>query len=137
MEYSKLHYAAPVWGGALQNHPIQKRLFSAQRDVALRIVSGYRTVSKSAVLVLAIVPPIDLLVKERQETFQLPKERTCITDLQENARAKEAIRKMEDTDSSRDDRRDEMVNRPGDGPTVLSRSSPLGCTESTGRSAFT
>ena len=41
-------------------------------------------------MVLASVPSIDLLAKERQETFQLRKEFTCI-DLQEITRAKEAI----------------------------------------------
>ena len=44
-------------------------------------------------LVLANVLPIDLLAKERQEIFQLRKELTCITDLQEIARMKKAIRK--------------------------------------------
>ena len=43
-------------------------------------------------LVLASVPPIDLLAEERQETFKFRKELTC-TDLQEIARAKETIRK--------------------------------------------
>ena len=90
--HSKLLYAATVWATALQNHAIQRRLFSTQRSVALKIVNAYRTVSTSAVLVLASVPPIDLLAEERQETFQLQKELTCI-DLQEIARAKEAIRK--------------------------------------------
>ena len=90
--HSKLLYAALVWANALQNHAIQRKLFSVQRLVALRIVSAYRTVSTSAVPVLASVPPIDLLAEERQETFQLRKELTC-ADLQEIARAKEAIRK--------------------------------------------
>ena len=90
--HSKLLYAAPVWANALQNHAIQRRLFSTQRSVALRIVSTYRTVSTSGVLVLASVPPIDLLAEERQETFQLHKELTC-TNLQEITRAKETIRK--------------------------------------------
>ena len=76
----------------MQNHAIQKKLFSAQRLVALRIVSARRTISASAVLVLASVPPIDLLAEERQETLQLRKELTC-ANLQEIARAKEAIRK--------------------------------------------
>ena len=89
---SKLLYAAPVWANALQTHAIQRRLFLAQRSVALRIVSAYRTVSSSAVLVLASVLPIDLLAEERRETFQLRKELTC-TNLQEIARAKKAIRK--------------------------------------------
>ena len=97
MVHLKLLYAAPVWADALQNHAIQRKLFSAQRLVALRlvalrIVSAYITVSTSAVFVLASVPPIDLLAEERRETFQLHKELTCI-DLQEIARAKEAIRK--------------------------------------------
>ena len=69
--HSKLLYVAPVSANALQNHAIQRKLFSALRLVALRIVSAYRTVSTSAVLVLAIVPPIDLLAEERRETFQL------------------------------------------------------------------
>ena len=88
----KLLSAAPVWANAQQNHDIQRKLFSARRRVALRIVSAYRIVLTSAVLVLASVTPIDLLAEERQETFQLRKELTC-ADLQEIAHAKEAIRK--------------------------------------------
>ena len=91
--HSKLLYASQVWTSALNDHAIQKKLFSAQRGVVLRIVSAYRTVSASAVLVLASVPPIDLLTEERKETFQFRKDLTCLTNLQEIARAKEAIRK--------------------------------------------
>ena len=90
--HSKLLYAAPVWANALQNHVYPEELFSAQRLVALRIVSAYRTVSTSAVFVLASIPPIDLLAEERQETFQFRKE-LSYADLQEIAGAKEAIRK--------------------------------------------
>ena len=89
---SKLLYAASVWTSSLNNHAIQKKLFSVQRDVVLKIVSAYRTVSTSAVLVLASVPPIDLLAEKGKETFQLRKELTCLTNLQ-ITRAKEAIRK--------------------------------------------
>ena len=95
MVHSKLLYAAPVWAEALQNHAILRILFSAQRGVALRIPSAYRTVWTSAVLVLMSVPRIDLLWKERQETFQPRKELTCISNLQEIACSKEAIRKAE------------------------------------------
>ena len=73
---SKLLYAAPIWTSALNNHPILKKLFSAQRGVVMRIISAYRTVSTCTVLVLASVPPIDLLAEERKETFQLRKELT-------------------------------------------------------------
>ena len=90
---SKLLYAAPIWTSAFNNYAILKRLFLAQRGVVMRSVSAYRTVSTSAVLVLASVPPIDLLAEERKETSQLHKELTCLTNRQEIARAKEAIRK--------------------------------------------
>ena len=66
---SKLLYAAPVWTSALNNHAIQKKLFSAQRGMVLRMVSAYQTMLKSAVLVLVSVPPINLLTEERKETF--------------------------------------------------------------------
>ena len=81
MVNSKLLYAALVWTSALNNHAIQKKLFSTQRGVVLRIVSAYRTVSTSAALVLASVPQIDLLTEEKKETFHLRKELTCLTNL--------------------------------------------------------
>ena len=59
----------------------------------MRTVSANRTVSTSAVLVLASVPLIYFLAEERKETVQLRKELTCLTNLQEIARAKEAMRK--------------------------------------------
>ena len=65
---SKLLYAAPIWTSDLNNHATVKKLLSAQRGVVMRIVSAYRTVSTSAVLVLASVPPIHLLAEERKET---------------------------------------------------------------------
>ena len=89
---SKLLYAASVWASALSNHAI-KKLFSAQSGGALRIVSAQRTLSASAVLVLASVPQIDLLANESQETSQLRKELTCVTNQQVIDRTQEAIRK--------------------------------------------
>ena len=94
MVHSKLLQAAPIWACTLQNYAIQKKLSSAQRGAALRIFSAYRSLSTSVELVLASVPPIDLLAKERQETFKLHKELTCISDLQEIARSKEFIREV-------------------------------------------
>ena len=96
----------------------------AQRSVALKIVSAYRTVSTNSVLVLESVSPIDLLAKDRQETSQLRKELTCISDLQETVRVKEPSTKMEGADLSRDGRRNGRVNIPVDGRTARSRSSP-------------
>ena len=48
----------------VNNYAILKKLFSAQRGVVMRIVSAYRTVTTSAMLVLASLPPIDLLVEK-------------------------------------------------------------------------
>ena len=114
----KLLYAAPIWTSFLNNHAILKKLFSAQRGVVMRIVSAYRTVSMSAVLILASVSPIDLLTEERKETFQLRKELTCSTTLQEIACASRPSARMEGADSSRNGRQDGMVTNPGDGHTV-------------------
>ena len=101
--HSKLLYAAPVWANALQNHAIQMKLFSAQRLVALRIVSAYGIISTSPVLVVASVPPIGLFPEERQETFQLRKELTC-ADLQEIDARMRLFTRMEGADSSRNGR---------------------------------
>ena len=48
MVNSKLLYATPILTSALNNHAILKKLFSAQRDVVMRIVSAYRPVSTCA-----------------------------------------------------------------------------------------
>ena len=133
--HSKLLYAAPVWADDLQNHAIQRKLFSAQRLFALRIVSAYRTASTSAVLVLASFPPIDLLAEEKQEPLSFVRSLpapTCRISLAQ----RRPYTRMEGTDSSRNGRWDGMVSRPRDGPTTWSQSSPPGWTESTGKSAF-
>ncbi|KAJ8955516.1 hypothetical protein NQ314_006882 [Rhamnusium bicolor] len=38
----------------------------AQRIMALRVCSGYRTVSREALLVISSMPPIELLAHERR-----------------------------------------------------------------------
>ena len=128
---AKLLNAAPIWTNALNNHAILKKLFLAQKGVVMRIVSAYRTVSTSAVLVLASISPIDLLAEERRENFQLRKESRKLP-----ARRRPSAR-MEGADSSRNGRRDGMVTNPGDGHTVQCRSSPPGWIESTVKSAVT
>ena len=62
------------------NQKIRKKytgdmLTKAQRYVSLRIISGYRTVATSAALVVASLPPIDLLAVERKEVYESTKER--------------------------------------------------------------
>ena len=41
-----------------------------QRKIALRVISGYRSISQSAVFVLAGMAPISLLAKESTNTWK-------------------------------------------------------------------
>ena len=104
---------------ALQNHAIQAKLSSAQRSVATGIISEYRTVSTSAVLVLPSVPLIDLLAGRKagglsasQGTYLF--EQRIGNRLREGSHPQWWI----DWDSSRDGRRDSIVSRSGDEHTI-------------------
>lgn len=68
--HSILLYAAPIWEGALEVQATRSRLERVQRGAALRVCSAYRTVSYEAVLVVAGVPPLKLLAKERREVYE-------------------------------------------------------------------
>lgn len=77
---SQLLYAAPIITQAMEHKSYVNMLLKPQRMSALRIISGYRTISTSAALVLGSIPPIDLLLTERAEIW----ERLKIEPLQEN-----------------------------------------------------
>jgi len=63
---SQLLYAAPVWADTvLASARTVTLLVRAQRLIALRVIRAYRTVSDEAALVLAGMPPADLLALER------------------------------------------------------------------------
>ena len=57
-------YAVPIWVDELEKKYTGDMLTKVQRYVTLRIVSGYRTVSTSAALVVGSLPPVDLLAVE-------------------------------------------------------------------------
>lgn len=67
--HSILLYGAEIWADALKMETYRRRMASVQRQSALRITSGYRTVSEAAILVVAGVIPIDLLAQERRRTY--------------------------------------------------------------------
>ncbi|KAH1020868.1 hypothetical protein HUJ04_010460 [Dendroctonus ponderosae] len=72
---SVLLYGAPVWHGAVQAGKYRGMLESIQRRALLRVVCGYRTVSSEAIQVIAGIPHIDLLTRERvllDETGERP-----------------------------------------------------------------
>lgn len=75
--HSQLLYAAPAITRALNAEYNVRELRKPQRVSALRIISAYRTVPTSAALVLAGIPPIDLLIREREEVYTKVKEINC------------------------------------------------------------
>lgn len=67
---SVMLYAAPVWVRALKQKSGRGILEKVQRRTALRICSAYRTASTEAVVVLAGVPPLELLAEERCRIYR-------------------------------------------------------------------
>jgi hypothetical protein len=76
--HSILLYGAPVWAFCCRSGPDNwiGRAQSVQRRVALRCIRGYRTVSNEAAGILAGIPPLDLLAREREEVFLMITGRT-------------------------------------------------------------
>ena len=61
---SVLLYGSPLWGAHAHNDAVIKNMAPVQRRIALRVISGYRTISLGATLLLAGMAPIWLLAKE-------------------------------------------------------------------------
>lgn len=68
--HSIMLYACPIWGQELSVKTNLKVMEKVQRRVALRVCCGFRTVSTEAALVLAGIPPIDLMVRERSAWYR-------------------------------------------------------------------
>ncbi|XP_046684600.1 uncharacterized protein LOC124370354 [Homalodisca vitripennis] len=58
-------YAAPVWSKAYSLVKVKRKLNQMQRNMALRVRSGYCT--GEVAFIIADVPPLDLLVQERSD----------------------------------------------------------------------
>lgn len=63
--HSILLYGAPVWSGRMSQYGLSE-LAKCQRRIALRVASAYCTVSGDAAILIADIPPIDLLASERR-----------------------------------------------------------------------
>lgn len=59
-------YGAELWGDWVDKMTYRKLIEKPQRKIAIRIASGYRTVSTKAIQVIAGTIPIHQLVKERK-----------------------------------------------------------------------
>lgn len=74
--HSQILYAAPVFSTAMSNINLVKKLNRVRRLMAIKISSAYRTISGEAAGVIAGIPPIELIIKERTEVYRgLDKER--------------------------------------------------------------
>ncbi|KAJ8919408.1 hypothetical protein NQ315_016501 [Exocentrus adspersus] len=64
-------YAAPIWMGATGINTYKNLLASTQRKGLLRICSAYRTAATApaGIQVIAGVPPMELLMKERRSLY--------------------------------------------------------------------
>lgn len=65
MVQSVMLNAVPVWSKPLTKEGNRKKLAMVVRRVVLRLCSAYRTVFEEAVLVIAGLPPIDLVAVSR------------------------------------------------------------------------
>lgn len=70
---SILLYGCEIWGKEMTVKKRAKLVTSVQRTAALRVTSAYRTVSASAVLVIAGMIPIDLQIRQKHK-FWLTKQ---------------------------------------------------------------
>jgi hypothetical protein len=66
---SILTYAAPIWAKAMDVERSRTAVLKAQRVLALRVCSAYRTVSTDAALVIAGLIPVDLMARERKALY--------------------------------------------------------------------
>ena len=112
-EASRKPYGAPTWTDCIPAYLVDKHMGAVQRKINLRIISGWRILSRDAANVLSGVPPIRLLALERKEILveeeeyrlkqgQLPEEERNII----RAKARETLFKrwQEEWDSSKDGR---------------------------------
>ncbi|KAH8332940.1 hypothetical protein KR074_012324, partial [Drosophila pseudoananassae] len=73
---SVLLNAAPIWAASVRRHQgLKKKLGASYRLAALRVISGFRTISEEAALVLAGMIPIDILANETEEIYASNRQR--------------------------------------------------------------
>ena len=89
---SVLLYAAPIWAGALATNECRRKLSSAYRLCAIRVISGFRTISDEAACVLAGMVPIDIIANEMQRVYlRRPSNRQETKRIKEEERAASAV----------------------------------------------
>ena len=87
---SVLLYGSLLWGVHAPYSAVMKNMAPVQRRIALRVISGYRTISFAATLLLAEMAPIWLLAKERANVWkrqQREDETATLLDIKREAQA--------------------------------------------------
>ncbi|XP_011859441.1 PREDICTED: uncharacterized protein LOC105556937 [Vollenhovia emeryi] len=68
---SVLLYASPSWSDSFRrNKKLQSLMKNAQKTVALRVAAAYRTTSLDAATLLVRVPPLDILIADRDRMYE-------------------------------------------------------------------
>ncbi|KAJ8928007.1 hypothetical protein NQ314_019473 [Rhamnusium bicolor] len=88
-------YGAPVWYQAINVLKYKKMLLGIQRKALLRIASGYRTISTSAIQVVTGTPPLSLLIEERYRLYHIENAQLPASAHSRSARADEVSHKLE------------------------------------------
>ncbi|XP_067118930.1 uncharacterized protein [Centruroides vittatus] len=66
-----LSYAIAVWGGSLAHQKIRDMLLKFQRRICIKLIKGYRTISRESALVIANKTPLDLVLRERFDYYRI------------------------------------------------------------------
>ena len=77
---SILTYGIAIWASALQLQECQRRIYPVGRQMALRVSSAFRTVSRDAAHVISGLLPIEILAEEQRRIYQHRSQRQSDAD---------------------------------------------------------
>ena len=77
---SILTYGIAIWASALQLQECQRRIYPVSRQMALRVASAFRTVSRDAAHVISGLLAIEILAEEQRGIYQHRSQRQSDTD---------------------------------------------------------
>ena len=75
--HSQILYADAVRRPLCENKKLLSKVARIQRQMCIRVCCAYRTISYDAIGVFVGIPPIELLIKEREEIYYGDCTKTC------------------------------------------------------------
>ncbi|KAJ3665095.1 hypothetical protein Zmor_000608 [Zophobas morio] len=85
---SVIMYAAPVWMKVWKTKTYKEKLERLNRRLSIKVARAYRTVRHNAVLVIAGLPPLELLAIEKDDIEKGKSKETSRRDLLANWQAR-------------------------------------------------